>query len=890
MKYCKILGLTIIATAATLTACTEDLANVFNSGHEIAFEIKTNSESNTRAASPAPEIEPVELTSNDGETFYLHTDITPMPDPVIADAEGSAATRGATKDATNLQSDGFVVSAYKTTDGTTRGDTYFEYKNATYASSKFTPQSAGSAKYWPAGKLMFYAYYPAATGSNGLATGSNASVITYTVPQTPANQPDLMTAKLDNQQYVRDEAAGGTRELSFSHALCAIKFQTGTDIAGGTINSITLNNVYTSGTYNLDNNTWSDTSAGNVSYTGLNITTTEGVNGTDILTSSSNLLMLIPQTFTSDDQKITISFTDASSIDHTLSCSLKGTSWTRGQCITYSVVTEDLVTSNYTLAVTGGSTTYSGGTVPCSITSYRTVTETGEDQVVAWSVVGYSTDGGSSWSETKPDWLTLASTSGSGSVSATTVNATVDSSPVVTTEAALSTATPKGSSTDYFDLSTHDVRGDETLRNTANCYVVNAPGYYKFPVVYGNAIKNGAVNTSAYHTNNSGANVLSNFVDHNNNAIYTPAATDPYINLKYNPDNAVLVWQDVNGMVSDISYDSDAGYIKFHIASDKIAQGNAVIALLAGTTILWSWHIWATPKDIANTIPVETYNTSYTYNMMSINLGWCATTNTSSYATRYALIKIRQAKSGKTENIKVSQYSDSGISTTGNSVFYQGGRKDPMLPGGSAVMEDKPYWGEYTWTRSAMNTQASVATTIQNPFTAYIVSDGNWCSSMLFNLWDVNNTQADWIYTNVTKTIYDPSPAGFKVPPGAAYTGFTKTGENSTTASQYNIKGSYDSGYWFYTKRNNSDTSVPTIFFPAYGARDSFAPRESTTGRGQYFNIDYGHYHTAHLSQNGAAHGHTGLSAMLFFGPSRVDPKMYNCDVAYPCSIRPIEE
>ena len=77
--------------------------------------------------------------------------------------------------------------------------------------------------------------------------------------------------------------------------------------------------------------------AGNVSFTGLNISTTAGTSGTDILTSSSNLLMMIPQTFNNINQTITINFTDANSVNHTLSCSLNGSSWGRGQCVTYTV-------------------------------------------------------------------------------------------------------------------------------------------------------------------------------------------------------------------------------------------------------------------------------------------------------------------------------------------------------------------------------------------------------------------------------------------------------------------------------------------------------------------------------------------------------------------------
>ncbi|MDY5237317.1 hypothetical protein, partial [Bacteroides helcogenes] len=44
----------------------------------------------------------------------------------------------------------------------------------------------------------------------------------------------------------------------------------------------------------------------------------------------------------------------------------------------------------------------------------------------------------------------------------------------------------------------NQTNGDSDNENTANCYVVSASGYYSFPLVYGNAIKDGTTNTLAY--------------------------------------------------------------------------------------------------------------------------------------------------------------------------------------------------------------------------------------------------------------------------------------------------------------------------------------------------------------------------------------------------------
>lgn len=311
------------------TACTDDVNNVTIITHEISFDIEASRTIETRSiASPQSQTSSYMLISEDDDSCYLQVETNNM------DSSLHTTTRGAQKTASNLQTDGFKVSAYNSADGTTRGTAYFEFLTASYADSKFTPQSAGTAKYWPVGKLMFYAYYPAAVpATNGITQETNATTLTYTVPATPANHPDLMTAKLTNQQYTSGD---GTASLTFNHALCAIMFQTGTDIAAGTINSITFSNVYTSGTYSLDGNTWSGQTTGSLSFTGLGKVTADNMSGTAILTDG-NTLMMIPQTFNNNNQKITIDYTDAYGVNLQFNYILNGTAWTAGQCITYNI-------------------------------------------------------------------------------------------------------------------------------------------------------------------------------------------------------------------------------------------------------------------------------------------------------------------------------------------------------------------------------------------------------------------------------------------------------------------------------------------------------------------------------------------------------------------------
>ncbi|MFA6762944.1 MAG: fimbrillin family protein, partial [Bacteroidales bacterium] len=70
----------------------------------------------------------------------------------------------------------------------------------------------------------------------------------------------------------------------------------------------------------------------------------------------------------------------------------------------------------------------------------------------------------------------------------------------------------------------------------------------------------------------------------------------------------------------------------------------------------------------------------------------------------------------------------------------------------------------------------------------------------------------------VVKTVYDPSPAGYCLPPGNAFTGFSTTGNNTRIASEFNVSGSWDKGWNFYCGLNKTGA---TTFFPASGNRSS---------------------------------------------------------------------
>ncbi len=393
-------------------------------------------------------------------------------------------------------------------------------------------------------------------------------------------------------------------------------------------------------------------------------------------------------------------------------------------------------------------------------------------------------------------------------------------------------------------------KGEEIVQNTANCYIINAAGTYSFPLVYGNAIKNGADNKSAYRSTATGDLALETFVNHRNEAI-----TNPYIAAHSGciPTNATLVWQDAENLVSNIQFvdggSPEAHRITFDVDQVSIKQGNAIIAVRdADNIILWSWHIWVTdykpllnPVATMNHAPSQTqrdkilksFDNNYSYTFMGVPLGWC---DAESSAGREVIIQFTQIETGTTQEIMIKQ---DPINVGGNLPYYQWGRKDPILPSNGLGNDDndKPYNGNYTIVKGATG-KVTVGTAIQNPHVIYDGGDwgyDDWYSAKetvagknyFQNLWDVNNISSDHKFAVTTKTVYDPSPVGYVVPPSRAFSGLTSDGNNTADWNKVNTNclATDDlkamGGMTFYCNAMNSSNRLDggVIYFPTTGFR-----------------------------------------------------------------------
>lgn len=340
-----------------------------------------------------------------------------------------------------------------------------------------------------------------------------------------------------------------------------------------------------------------------------------------------------------------------------------------------------------------------------------------------------------------------------------------------------------GAITTETDLSMQDIFGASTSRNTANCYVVKTAGEYCFPLVYGNAIKNGAANTAAY-TKVEGQ-YSHDFVNHLDNVI-----TDPYIanNEGCVPHDAELSMCDT-GLVFDnigVAEGNGGKYIRFSVTNVPTTGANGVISVLdANGVVMWSWHIWVWSDDLT---PVEITNgTGVKYNILPVHL-----------ATK------KSTTAGKMYNW-----------------FYQWGRPTPMLPPKDYnEISNATNYGVKSFAASSAKADTYGAG-IQNPQMFYVSSSNNWFgSASYYNLWDANCVSTGNSDNTVIKTVYDPCPAGFKMPNGNTFTYFSTS----------NVVGSFNNGWYF--KRNSEDTTG--VFFLASGYRYNSDGSNSNVGSNGY--------------------------------------------------------
>lgn len=243
-------------------------------------------------------------------------------------------------------------------------------------------------------------------------------------------------------------------------------------------------------------------------------------------------------------------------------------------------------------------------------------------------------------------------------------------------------------------------------------------------------------------------------------------------------------------LIAVVSYDD--GNIIFETAA-PFREGNAVIAAKdASGNILWSWHIWLTDEPQG-----QEYNNNAGV-MMDRNLG----------ATSAA---------------------PGDVGALG--LIYQWGRKDPFLGSSSIISNTEPE-STIIWPSTVVSDSSTgtIDYTISHP-TTFIA---------------LNSNNTDWLYSGDSsidytrwqhfKTIYDPCPAGWRVPEG----GYDGVWATASGEDQWRNESDFDFtnyGMDFSVTDKTLGSSVP-IWYPASGNRLADSGSLSRVGgRGYYWSI-----------------------------------------------------
>lgn len=624
-------------------------------------------------------------------------------------------------------------------------------------------------------KLKFFAVHPAKDGSNPMVTTTSGTnpVVNYS-PETDAKKHiDVLVANTEAFNY--DDYVSQKIPIRFSHATTAVYFKVGSDLSyNQKVKKIEIRNVLGSGTYDIATKTWTP------STTKKNFAL-EFDSGDEFPTNISNKVMndgdgvffMVPQDIPADaDVKIT--FLSGKSVVAKIGGN--GKKWVAGTTRTYSISnSKDELDREFHITAKAAKTTfnYDETNAPFTVTSYSKSLKPGSiEKPEPWTITKYefSADG-TTWTEGKPSMVAaMSSESGNGGTSAearvmTLANDFHDYK--AEREAALQAA-PEATGT--VDLS--KVNGPQ---ETANCYVVSASGKYSFPMVYGNAIKNGATNASSYTSSYPAS-------EHIFNKFWGASEINsPYIT---GANGAKVLWTSTPDIVSDVTI--NGSNVEFKVNKDKMKEASVIIGVTSNTlgahNVLWSWHIWITSKDVIDT--------SKDY-FMREPLGFRHTEwhGTTYEKDRKVRLTVTQTRTGKTAQVEFTQKA-AALVREGEAMYYQQGRKDPLYPSNGMVLQSTgtdpngynrgflPFWavrmplimaryrtynpndsgigkgeanGDWMW----------INFTNQNDGTKYYSHAEH---ATYFNLWDVNNCVGYQNTNAFVKTVYDPSPAGFRIP------------------------------------------------------------------------------------------------------------------------------
>ena len=756
----------------------------------------------------------------------------------------------------------------------------------------------------------FFAVYPEVTSSYSKIALSPAGhlptpYVDFEVEANVQNMKDLMIARSNDAQYVSQGDAPAT-SLQFQHALTAVKFSVGDNLSLGTITKIEITGALSKGRYTMSDapitqGTWTypstDRSQVN-SLDGVSIAVSQTPNAAIAGTDGRNYTFyMLPQQLDGQNVKAMIYYTTPDNKNHKLTIRLKG-QWEAGTTSEYKL-SQSNSNWQYHFTVTDNNLTFEHTVQPADVQHYKVTSwrESGAvKQAVPWTVTKYEeynpttgqwTDmGPNSW----PTWLLNFTYNGPGDANGAANVGNVNLYAVQMRNHlkeyndALKNATPKGNAGYYHNLANPN-DGGNYITESANSYLISAPGHYRIPLVYGNGVKNNVANSSAYVSSapvtpyaSYSDVILHTFLDHNNQPI-----TSPFINVQNSGNKATqasIVWSDQPDLItigsSPIKNYLGVDYVEFEVPKGDdthgIRSGNAVIAVKnAAGTVMWSWHLWfAKPEALGTITCVNQGNYVYKFSNASLGFAYSKWEETPYAQDRKCRVTLQPTAGNANSSqkgivyITLKAYSAYDMRTT----LYQYGRKD-ALPG-TDTFYDNSSTPSTTAFQIATGRQ-TIGSTIQHPAVMYIVNSYPYdhYNAAYANLWSANNTKLDnWSDDAVVKTIYDPSPAGFRLPASKAFTRFTTTGENTANVTEFNVLGTFGKAWNF-----KSGIGTSTAYFPASGFRHYIGGALMAVG-------EHGWYWTAHpYDDNYGYH--------LYFDAANVKPHLGNAR-SYGLGVRPV--
>ena len=441
--------------------------------------------------------------------------------------------------------------------------------------------------------------------------------------------------------------------------------------------------------------------------------------------------------------------------------------------------------------------------------------------------------------------------------------------------------------------------GETHSKEPANCYIINRIGTYKFPLVYGNMTADNNEQKACFK-DHRGTTITKYQIKEQIGANTNPESSHSngeYVWSRPGFSNigiegtlrAVLLWQDRKGFISSVVLNEsqgDEGEIQFQVGTSVPA--NAVIALQARKVAtyasgewnsssvhtygewetLWTWHIWMTDEVYRNegTSDENSYDAYFvngskkmneagkyikddhiatlqdyetpatTYKILPVNLGWVPDNdNFGRYKSRKVWIKLIQSTSNQETIVTITQHARQEL-YTGTGTVYQWGRPTAFPAVRNLAGTVRPIYdidNKDITTKFVLAQSANGGDAIANPY-GVLQWETNANSWFDVNSSDYVNGNAMW--SSTTKTVYDPCPPGFRVPPADVFKVFSKTGAtvvneegklnmwpdtpdlNGTTQTS----GLRSKGGYFYCNKHTGDISATDryddmVYMPATG-------------------------------------------------------------------------